>query len=246
MATVMISACSTLTEDPWQWLEEPQEQTWNQVNIHAVGRDIQFSVPDRTNNGGNHTHYWPENGLSGTGFRKSLSLEQVNEPFTMLGTFTWDTWWRGFYKKGGEDFYLSVGIFRLESDGNLLDLSTDQRIERIREHWISRFSEPAGLKNPLTDNFVEKFQAELFETDSGLVFVSHNAPRVSNEHQRFVIPLSDHALLDFNFYVNDLRYDQKEDPQWNRSRWEMVEKIMNTVRITPDPFGGQPEEIPAR
>lgn len=245
-ALVLVSACSVVSEDPWGWLEDPVEQTWRKVRIDAIGREIEFSIPDLANNLGNHVVVWPEEATDETDFKLVFPIERKNEPFTKLANFTWDTWWGGFYKKGGEDFYMSVGLFHLGSGSYLLNLDLNQRVQRTSDYWLSKISEPSGGNKRYEKYFIEHLQVEPFVNNTGLGFVEHNAPRISGGHRKFTIPLSNHHYVEFGFYVNDLRYDSKEDPEWNQSRWEMVEKIMNTVRITPDPFGGQPDEVPAR
>jgi hypothetical protein len=245
-AFVFVSACSYVSKDPWGWLEEPTDQIWRKVRISAIGRDIEFLVPDLKDGLGNHMAVWPEDGVSQTGFAFTFPIERLKEPFTMLANFTWDTWWGGFYKKGGEDFYMSVGLFYLEREEDLLNLELEQRVKWTSDYWLAKISGPSGDSKQYEKYFIEHLRVKPFVNDTGLRFVEHNAPRISGQYRHFTVPFSNHHYVEFSFYVNDLRYGQKEDPQWNQSRWEMVEKIMNTVRITPDPFGDQPEAIPAR
>lgn len=233
----VVSACATLKKDPWSWLDEPEEQTWKPVKIQAIGYKIEFSIPDRTESRGDHTQYWPESGASGNGFEFQLPLERIHVPVTYVSRFWWDTWWGGFYKKGGRDFLLSVSIWRLENDEKLLDLSLEQRVDWVSEYWVSMISKQPASKKSYREFFIQHLRVESFETASGLGFVQYNAPQISDEQRRFMIPLSDVHFVDFKFYVNKLRYGSEDNPQWNQSRWDLVEKIMKTVRITPDPFG---------
>jgi hypothetical protein len=238
--------CSVISEDPWGWLEEPSEQIWKDIEINAISRNVVFAVPDRPRNSGSRTEYWSDVNASEDVSNINLSIEDERRAVAVLSRVDWDAWWGGFYKKGGEDFYLSVNVFFREDAPNFLDLSLDQRIDWTYSYWKSKFLKPQSGRNPNKEYFLEHFWLKTFEAESGLHFVRHNAPTGSESYQHFTIPLSDQHILDFAFFVNDLRYGQKEDPKWNQSRWEMVEKIMNTVRITPDPFGDQPEAIPAR
>ena len=51
------------------------------------------------------------------------------------------------------------------------------------------------------------------------------------------VPINDKHYLSFSFFVSKLRFGLREEPEWNQRRWQLVREIMDTVTITPDPWG---------
>ena len=76
-----------------------------------------------------------------------------------------------------------------------------------------------------------------------MTWVVRNNPAISADHVYYTIPITNTHILEFSFFVRDKRFGWQEDPEWNARRWALVEQIMNTVRITPDPYqaGSEPE-----
>ncbi len=86
------------------------------------------------------------------------------------------------------------------------------------------------------ERFFSKYWVKPFRNDHGLTWVVENQPQITADHEIYRIPISDHHELEFSFFVNEKRWDFKDDPEWHQSRWDLVKKIMNTVSIEPTPF----------
>ena len=231
---LLCSGCAGLSQDPWDWLSEPAEQSWRDVRIVGFGREITYSIPDRLHRGGKHPRIWPP-------LDEKQSVQQINMPngtpaerTSTLAQYIWDRWWGGFYKEIGHDFSLNVRIDTVPSGQKLLDLGLPERIARQIEYRESVYSGKDSETRKMREYFFERFWVKSLETDNGS-WVVHNNPAVTSDHVYYTIPISDHHILEFSFFVRDKRYDWKDDPEWNASRWALVEQIMNSVRITPSP-----------
>jgi hypothetical protein len=233
---LLCSGCAAMAADPWGWLDDVDEQFWTDVRIEGYGRTITYSIPDRSGAGSERPRIWPPLEDGNGGQEIAVPLEAFTEPSLTLGQYLWDRWWGGFFKGSGHDFSLNVRVKRVEDGIALLDLSLEERLRRPVEFRQAIYSKPNWESQKRGEYFFERFWVKSFESTDGHVWVVQNNPVVTHDHVYYTIPISDHHILEFSFFVREKRYDWKDDPEWNARRWALAEQIMNTVRIMPSPF----------
>ena len=235
---LLFSGCAAISADPWGWLDDPDERKWVDVKVIGYGREITYSVPDRLRSGGQRPRIWPPPIEGSFGQVIHVPRESLREGALTLAQYLWDRWWGGFHKRSDYDFSLNVRVELHEGDSSLLDKSTDELLGRPLEYRKKIYSKPNPTTQKIGEYFFERYWVKPFESKTGHVWVSENNPIVTADHVYYTIPITDHHILEFSFFVRDKRYDWKDDPEWNARRWALVEQIMNTVRITPNPFPG--------
>lgn len=220
-----------MTTDPWAWLDDPEQQRWVDVEIAGEDWQIDFQVPD--------------NGTAGIERMISIPpLDRGAESMTIkvpgnsmvdherMAYFQWDNWWGGILEESGNDFRLDIWVYHYRNEKNLLDLDIDERVERRTSQWEQEYSDPLMRDNSIRDNFFNRYQISSHESEHGLSWVVENSPATKGDAVSYMIPLSDTQILDIGFFVNQKRYDWKDDPEWNKRRWALSRKILDTVTIT--------------
>jgi hypothetical protein len=224
-------ATAPLAAGPWSWLDKPEEQRWGQVTINGYGRTIEFSVPDKAGKGGNHLIRMPALKKGDRDQIINVSSEFEKNPGKRVAAFEWERYWGGFFKKDVADFTFNVFISYLGEDTNLLNLNVEGRIKRVEDYFHGRFSSERNH-----DWFFERFRIEPYESAQNYVWTLENSPTVVKEQDFFRLPLTqDHELV-FWFYYRWEVQGGKGDPAWLERRRELSRKILDTVRITPNPF----------
>jgi hypothetical protein len=236
LISICLGGCATMTADPWNWLDSPEDQSWKEVMISGHGREIRFLIPEHSKSVGQHVRIWPDRKNNKNSLLIDLQSDVDNEPFHRVAQFVWDEYWGGFYKKGDHDFLLDVWVTYHEDALNLLDSNSRQRVQDRMDTWKKRRSGTDPQSVQQREWFFSKYWVKPFRNDQGLTWVVENQPQVTADHEIYRIPISDHHELDFTFFVREKRWDFKDDPEWRQSRWELVKKIMNTVSIEPTPF----------
>jgi len=224
LLSLATAGCAVLQSDPWDWLFDPDQQTWDEVTFDAFGREVRFSIPDRAKRGGQHVRRWPSDG--------AVSVPVDYDSFYPIAQFTWDAYWGGYFKGGNQDFVLDVRIVSASDNVDLLDLDIDQRVER---QW-ALYTEQMSRGDPRwTALILPRYWARFYKT-AFHEWVHENQPQVTATFEHYLLPITDHLELEFSFFVRDQRWDFKDDPAWRESRWEIVRKIMDTVQVTPAPY----------
>lgn len=236
---LLCSGCAAMNADPWGWLDDPAEQKWIDVTVAGYGREISYSIPDRLNPRGQRPRIWPPLEVGGSTQNIRVSDDLLQERSTTLAQYIWDRWWGGFMKGRGHDHSLNVFVVTVEEGTNLLELGIEERMQMSIDYRTRLYDKPSWESQKLGEYFFQHFEIFPFESRTGHTWVVQNDPNVTEDHVYYTIPITDRHILEFSFFVRDKRYDWKDDPEWNARRWALVEQIMNTVRITPDPF---PEE----
>ncbi|MEJ2401648.1 MAG: hypothetical protein P8Y52_09670, partial [Xanthomonadales bacterium] len=209
-----------MAADPWGWLDESAEQRWIDVRIEGYGRTITYSVPDRSGTGAHRPRIWPPLESGETAQEIAVPLEAFAKPSLPLGQYLWDRWWGGFLKDSGHDFSLNVRVERAE-DETLLGLTLEERLRRPVAYRKAVYSKPNWESQKRGEYFFDRYWVKPFESSTGHVWVAQNNPIVTHDHVYYSIPISDHHILEFSFFVRDRRYDWKDDPEWNARRWGM-------------------------
>lgn len=225
--------CAWVTEDPWSWLDKSEEQVWVETVVNLPGREVRFSVPDRLRAGGSHVRRAPPPDRETGEHIVTMPPEAFNTIRWWGLRFVWEWYWGGFYKKGDHDFSLSVRVWSDQSDVDLLDLSPPKRIEHVLDYYRERY---AGGDPFWGKFFFEHHWIKSFENRQGHIWVVQNQPVVTLEHIKFQIPIADRRVLEFSFFIAKDRFGGPDDPAWMERRRQIAYKIMDTVRIDPDPF----------
>ena len=226
-----LSGCAVMTADPWSWLDDPSKQTWVKVTLVSDNWEVKLQVPDRSTAGIERLVSIPplERGAD------SLLVEiprSSTEDQRRMAYFQWESWWGGFFKDSGVDFYLDIWVYDYPKEDNLMVLDIDSRIERRITQWEDEFSDPLMHDATIRENFFKDYQIGSYVSFQGLVWVMENSPTTWGDSVSYMTPLSEHEILDVGFFVNQKRYDWKEDADWNQRRWELSRKILDTVEIT--------------
>jgi len=231
LSVLSLSACSVMTADPWSWLDDPVQQKWVEVSLLSDDWEVHFQVPDRRNAGIERLKSTPPLEKGADSF--VIEIPKIsNRESKRLAYFQWESWWGGFLKESGVDFRLDIWVYRYPNEQNLLDLEINERIERRISQWEDEYSDPLMRDSYLRDAFFKNFEIRSYESVQGLEWVFENSPSTKSDSVSYMIPLSEYEILDVGFFVNEKRYDRKEDPGWNQRRWDLSRKILDTVTIT--------------
>jgi hypothetical protein len=232
----LLSGCKVLTADPWRWMDDPALQRWVDIELEISKLEVQFAIPIQLNGKGSFSQTRSTLPLS-----SNVDPIQVFVPLkteyigTRIATFNWDHWWGGFFKDSGVDFFLSVQCIYYKDGGGFLNMSPDEWIEWRKQHWRREFSDPRMGIEDLDTYFFDGYRIDKYNSKRSLTWVFDNRPHLQQELISYMTPISDHHMLYFGFFVDELRTDMKPDPEWRKRRWAMAHKILDTVEITPRP-----------
>ncbi|MEE4217034.1 MAG: hypothetical protein V2I48_05445 [Xanthomonadales bacterium] len=229
-----LSGCSVMKATPWDWLDHPAQQRWVEITVDGYDREICFSVPDRLKGGGQHTQSRPSLTNDETSQTINIPFEALHE-LTEIALFNWDSWWGGFLKESGVDFWMVVRVKYYPDEADLTKLSVEQRKNKRLAYWSEFYSNPLIKSNHGREYFFNNYQVEAHRSENSLVWVSENHPTVQSEYITYMVPISKKHEVHFGFFVNEKRYNWQDDPEWNQRRWDMVHKILDTVSISPMP-----------
>ena len=229
-AVLMISGCSALQYDSWAWLDDPTRQQWRTSFIDLGERKVSFSVPDRKNSLGERAKFWPELKEGQKNFAIEIDLDRLGKPYELVGQIRWDEYLGEGFGEKDSDFQFDIWILKGERDLRLMDLSIDERIERQVDFYREQYPDP---ESPWAKLFFENYWVQGFSNPNGLEIIVENQPQLAEDQKFFYLPISNSHELRFTVFVRDKKWGWKEDPAWNKSRWDLVYEIMNTVTITP-------------
>ncbi len=221
------------TADPWSWLDKPEKQEWSQVEINGYDRRIVFAIPDRAKSGARVIRV-PKLEQNQKNQIIDVALSSLNKESNLIIGFDWERRWGGFFKRDVTDYSLRVYVTLTDESYKLLDKSVHQRMEAVREYFMARFSTPVTIGN--RDFFFEKFKIEPYHSSQPYVWTKENAPTVVKEHEDFRLPISDNRELIFSFYYRMEVKGPKKSQEWLERRKALSRKILDTVRIIPDPY----------
>ncbi len=229
-----LSSCAAMQSTPWDWLDNEEQQRWVDVTFVGYGTSISYSIPDRLKGGGQHTLSSHSLGKDETALVFQVPPESSNKT-TELAVYNWDSWWGGFFKESGVDFWLDIEVHYQADESGLLEMSPEEIIQWKLEELREFFSNPLMKSDEPARFFFDNLQLKTYTTPSAVTFVSENNPTLQGDYVIYMTPVSNKQMLQFGFFVNEKRYNWKDDPEWNQRRWDMVHKILDTVRITPAP-----------
>ena len=220
---------------PWDWLDHPEQQRWIDVTLSGDGWDILYSVPDRLKSSGQHTQSDPPLDISGSHRLFLLPPETPNKKWARLAAYNWDSWWGGFFKESGVDFWLEVAVNYYENENEFLDMNSEEfiqwKVAGHREFYAKHFKASSEQEN----SFFKNYRIEKYVSANSITWIHENTPTVQGDYIVFMSPLSNSHILEFGFFVNKKRYNWKDDPEWNKHRWDIVYKILDSVSITARP-----------
>ena len=230
---LLLAGCSSMTTDPWSWLDEPENRNWVDVVITNDDWKIELQVPDRQTGGTARTSFTPplKNG-AGT-LHVKVPASDVSKS-RRLAYIEWESWWGGFFKDSGVDFYLDIWVFKMPGQ-NALESGLEDRIAQRVSQWEAELAGSTSSDFDIRDQFFSDYKVGPYKSAQGLEWVVENSPNKNGETKTYLIPLSNTQILDIGFFVNQKRYDWKDDPEWNERRWALSRKILDTVTITRTP-----------
>ena len=234
LSTCLVS-CSAMQSTPWDWLDDPEKQHWFDVTLSGEGWEVSYSVPDRLKNGGQHTQSDPPLEKGGSHRVFLLPPESPKKDWARLAAYNWDSWWGGFFKESGVDFWLEVAVNYHANENAFLEMSPEEFIQwRIAGHR-EFFARHSMTPSESEEFFFENYRIDKHVTAQSLTWIYENSPTVQGDYIIFIAPLSNSHILEFGFFVNKKRYNWQDDPEWNQHRWDIVYKILDSVSITAKP-----------
>ncbi len=232
-AILTLSLIQSAQAEPWSWLDNPEKQKWSEITINGYERQIVFSIPEKAYRGASVIRV--------PALEKGLNDQVINVPASALNKvshrvigFDWERRWGGFFKKDVTDYSLSVHVRHVD-DAQLLNLSVAERIERIRDQYKQFYAEHDSVP-AAKEYFFEQFKVEPYVSSQGFEWVWENKPNIVKESINFLLPISDDRELLFWFYYRMEVKGPKKSPEWLERRKALSRKILDTVRIIPDPY----------
>lgn len=231
----MLSACAVMQSTPWDWLDDSEGIRWIDVTVEGHGYQVSYSVPDHPEGRGQHILAWPEYDKA-VAYVKFQSPPENSEGYTPWVRYYWDSWWGGFFKQSGYDFRFSISLNRCNGKCSFLGYAPQDWIKWRNEEYLSFYSNPQMIEN-MGEEFFSRFRIESYSNALSHSFVFENSPMTLADSVSYNVPINDKHYLSFSFFVSKLRFGLREEPEWNQRRWQLVREIMDTVTITPDPWG---------
>ena len=223
-----------LRADPWSWLDDPERQYWSQITFHGYGPEIRFSIPDNAKRSGTHPVRVPrlEKGQRDQEF--TVPPDYFDHVGKMVIGFDWERYWGGFFKKSLVDYSLRVRVNYIGQDAHLLAMDTQGRIDRVYQHFEGLY---APIKNQRAkDFFFNRFHIEPYQSQQGYVWTVENSPTVVQQQEYFRLPITDQHEMVFWFYYRWEDGGGRGDPAWLERRKALSRQILDSVRISPDPY----------
>lgn len=230
----IIAGCSTITADPWRWMDEPNAQRWVPIEVKFQDVLITFDFPTKAN--GSTYQVRSDQSLPEIGESIRIEVPVRNEfQAVEIVNLHWDYWWGGFLKESGTDFVLSlyVGYHGANVAEPFWNMTPEEFMMWRREYWDEQFSGPDPWFH---QRFFETYSLDKHLSAKSLTWVCENRPPRTDRLTRCLLPLGEDHVLNFYFYINEKsRNGLEPDPAWVERRWEMAYKILDTVEITPRP-----------
>jgi hypothetical protein len=225
-----LAGCSSMTTDSWNWLDDPKNQKWVEVVITGDDWKIELKVPDKQTAGKARTKFTPPLKHGAENLYVNVLTSEVGESRRLVYV-EWEHWWGGFLKESGVDFFLDIWVFH-NPGRNVPESNLDDRVEQRISQWEAEFAGLDSSDPGIRDHFFSDYEVGPYTSAQGLEWVVENSPHKYGQFKAYLIPLSEHLTLDIGFFVNQKRYDWKDDPEWNERRWALSRKILDTVTIT--------------
>ena len=239
----LLTSCASLTNDPWEWLDEPENQNWKRMTISFPAQQISFSVPDRLSSG-NQMIASPEWKDADHDLLVSLQQASIDQPAVKLTGIFWEYPSGGLNKLLDSDFTFTAFVFHIDEARSLLSMNVEERIlwqrDRFQKTYGPADKHSKSAKDQLRQAKLDgDLRIELFQSQQGYEWIRDNDPFHSFEHDNFRMPISDDLELEFSFgYRIDLDTAGKpgnRDVQWLERRKKIARKVLDTVTISPPP-----------
>ncbi len=238
ICSVLVSALllspSMVQAEPWSWLDKPDKQEWSEITINGYERQVVFSIPDKAK--------WGSTVIRVPVLERGHKDQVVDVPVSATAKFShrvigfdWERRWGGFFKKDVTDYSLRVIVITGESEANLLEQDLAERMERIRQSYKKIYDESPGVSEG-EKFFFESYLIEPYESSQGYEWTRENNPTIVKESIDYRLPISENRELLFWFYYRMEVKGPKKSPEWLERRKALSRKILDTVRIIPDPY----------
>jgi len=224
-----------LKADEWSWLDQPDKRIWSQIELNGYGWNLSFAIPDKKG-------FWPEQTIRYPRHKKrrevqiiDIPLEQFYSPGQSAIKFDWERRWGGFGKETWTDFFLDVRVLYKGKEYRLLNQTLEQRMQRVVDYYSSYYSDDSDSIERKTA-FFEDFVIQPYESSQSYVWTLENDPDGWKIQETYRLPVSQDHEVSFWFYYRWEMGGGKDDPEWLARRKELSRKILDTVKITPDPY----------
>lgn len=229
-ALLFLAGCKTI-QQPWAWVDEPENQVWMPVTIELLGRTVTFSVPDSDSRMGTNTITALGEGVEEREGRIWVPNSSASAPVSGLAGFFWERYWGGYFRPDVDNYYLVVRVWHHDRAPSLFDLTPAQRKERLVQDHNDGFddSEYGQWSKSV-------FNVELHESSQGYIWTNESSPARVKYSEEFKIPITVRHELEFDFYYRmDDDEGKSNTKDWYERRKALSRKILDTVRITPEP-----------
>lgn len=224
----LVAACKSI-QDPWYWLDEPDNQVWVPVTVEAYGRTIEFSIPDSAPALGSNVIATPRLGKTREDNTIVVPLDSFNLPAKNCAAFIWEHYWGGFRWDDVINFQLFVTLIRADDVDKLLDLTVEERMERTRADYYGDFQD-----NDFGRWKKDLFQIEPYASSQGYRWTLERWGPNPRDNERFKIPITDVHELELSFYYRMNELKPVNDEAWYQRRIKLARQILDSVRITPE------------
>lgn len=144
-------------------------------------------------------------------------------PYLRVLRFPYEWQWGGPGRKGTGLYLFDLG-FERRVESNLLDKTTDEKIQLHREVY------EALDEGKWRDYVLERLMVVEYESNQGIRWLVDNSPTVMQHHEVFSVPISDeHELIVWFWYNEDW---VKDHPEWYERRKALSRRILDSVRLS--------------
>ena len=238
LVATQLTSCAAMTADPWSWMDNPSEQSWDKVTIIGYGREIQFRIPDRLHRGGTHVIRGPQLQDGARDQVIEIPPEAQFAPALEIVQFNWERYWGGFVYSDKTYYKFRVYVNYYDDKPKLLKRDVNSRIDRIQDEFDRSQGGPyeSNVQAKLAEFFYDRIYLEPYQSAQPYVWTLENQPLLLREHEYFRLPISDNHELIFWFWYHWVDEGGKTDPDWLEQRRALSRKILDTVTISPDPW----------
>ena len=230
----LILLAPPLAADPWSWLDKPERQYWSQITFRGYGPVISFAIPDNAKRWGAHT-------IRGPRLEKGQRDQDITVPPEYLYHigrpvigFDWEYYWGGFLKESLVDYTFRVRVHHVGIGANLLGMDAQARMDRVYRYFEKLYG--PDKNDRATRFFFDRFHIEPYQSQQGYLWTVENKPSVVQQQEYFRLPITDEHEMIFWFYYRWEVAGGRGDPAWLERRKALSRQILDTVRISPDPY----------
>lgn len=230
VGAIAVAGCKTI-QNPWAWVDEPENQAWKPVTIELLGRTVTFSVPDSDSRHGTNTIMVFSEGVEEREGQIWVPNSSASAPVSGIAGFYWERYWGGYFRPDVDNYFLVVRVWHHDRAPSLFDLTPTQRKVRLVEEHNDGFddSEYGQWRK-------SGFKVDLHASSQGYIWTNESSPARVKYSEEFKIPITVRHELEFDFYYRmDDEEGESNTEEWYERRKALSRKILDTVKISPEP-----------